>query len=350
MLLIFDEIQECPSAVNSLKYFQEEANDYVIAAAGSLLGVRFPGPHNFPVGKVNFLDMFPLTFFEFLDAIGKNQLRTFLETLSGHSSIPDSIHNELMELFKRYTVIGGMPEAVSEYIESRDLEEVRKVQREILNAYTLDFSKHAPANDVTRISEIWDSVPSQLSKENKKFIFSAIKGSARSREYESAIQWLYNAGLIYKSYLISNPMFPLDRYLRPNAFKVYLLDTGLLGAMVKLPAQMILEGHQLFMEFRGAIAENIVAQEISARFPKSLFYWSSQGLSEVDFILPYELNIYPLEVKAGHSKLKKSLKVYGERYHPPVLSRATAMNLKKDGEIHNYPLYLTGRFPALFKS
>ena len=345
-LLIFDEIQESPGALNSLKYFNERANDYHIVSAGSLLGVKLNRTKGFPVGKVDFLDLKPLSFFEFLDAMGEERLKALLIGINKFEPIAEALHQQSIALLKQYFIVGGMPEAVAMYVKENDFTKVRKVQKAIADAYVLDFAKHAAATDVMKIMAVWEEISSQLAKENKKFIFSAISKSARAREYETSIQWLVDAGLIYKSYNISVPKIPIDNYTNKNIYKIYMLDVGLLGYMSRLPVDIMVKQHQLFVEFKGALTENFVVQELMAggRFDK-LYYWSSGGLAEVDFVLPYELDIYPLEVKAGISTRKKSLLAYNEKYRPKTLARATLMNLKQDGIICNYPLYIVSLFP-----
>lgn len=345
-LIIFDEIQESPEALNCLKYFYEEAKEYHIVSAGSLLGVKLAQSKGFPVGKVNFLDLYPLSFFEFLDAIGKNKLREFLDQITELQQIPSPIHEELLSLLRKYMYIGGMPDAVSEYIKTESLLSIRKVQQAILDAYVLDFAKHAPKEQIMKITKIWEAIPSQLAKENKKFVFSAIRKSARGREYESAIHWLADAGLIYKSYNISTPKLPLSAYHDRSSFKVFLLDVGLLSAMNKIPAKIVLENNALFTEFYGAFTENYVAEALSTQDQK-LYYWTSAGIAEVDFLIEHDLNIYPLEVKSGTSRNKKSLLVYRDKYKPTTLFRASLMNLKKDGNVANFPLYLISRLLEL---
>ena len=345
-LLIFDEIQESPEALNSLKYFQEQAPNYHIVAAGSLLGVKMSHVKGFPVGKVNFLDLYPLSFFEFLEAIGKTKLCDLLLQQKEFKNIPEPIHHELILMLKKYMYIGGMPEAVAEYVKTENLLSIRKIQDEILDAYALDFAKHAPKDQLMKITSIWESIPNQLAKENKKFIFSAIRKSARGREYESAIQWLADAGLIYKSYNINTPKLPLAAFANKNAFKVFLLDVGLLSAISHIPAQSILDENRLFSEFNGAFTENYIAQELATKhYP--LYYWTSEGIAEVDFIVEHEMNIFPLEVKAGTSRKKKSLLVYGEKYQPNVLLRTSLMNLKKDRNVCNIPLYLISQWAEI---
>lgn len=341
-LLIFDEIQQCPRALNSLKYFYEETPEYHLVAAGSLLGVKTSQEEGFPVGKVNFLHLYPLSFFEFLDASNNQQLRTFLEEYESLKPIPSPLHEKLITLLKYYLFVGGMPEAVANYVQHDDVNSVRDIQEEILNAYERDFAKHAPVEEIMKITSVWKQVHRQLAKKNKKFIFSAIRKSARGREYEDAIQWLLDAGLIHKSYLVETPKFPLSAYADTNTFKIFLLDVGLLGAQSSLSPRTIIEGDQLFMEFKGALTENFVAQELKASMERQhdLYYWTSAGTAEIDFLLQTDHAIYPLEVKAGESRKKKSLLVYGEKYSPKTLYRSSLMNLKTDGAIINFPLYM----------
>lgn len=349
-LLVFDEIQNSPKALNSLKYFCEEASEYHVAAAGSLLGVKTAGEKGFPVGKVNFLHLYPLTFFEFLSAVGQEKTRLFLEEYHTFEPLPNPMHEKLIQLLKFYFFVGGMPEAVSEYAKTEKLNIVREIQSEILSAYEKDFAKHAPSNEIMKITTVWQQVHRQLAKENKKFIFAAIRKSARGRDYEEAIQWLSDAGLIHKSYLVEVPKFPLSAYADSNIFKLFLADVGLLGAQSNLAPQTIIHGNLLFTEFKGALTENYVAQELIAAKRKEPYYWTSEGMAEIDFLIEDQHEIYPLEVKAGENQKKKSLLVYGQKYAPTKLIRTTTMNLKHDGAIYNYPLYLISRFPLKLQS
>ncbi len=352
-LIIFDEIQECEEALASLKYFCEKNNDYQIAAAGSLLGVKLT--KGFPVGKVNFLDLAPMNFFEFLQALGESQLVLMLKEVTTPKAVPEIFHDKLISLLKYYFIIGGMPEAVATYLKTENLELVRSIQKEILDAYVLDFAKHAPKDQVMKIMALWECIPNQLAKENKKFIFSAISKSARAREFETSIQWLKNAGLIIKSNHISTPKLPLSAYSDKQAFKLFLLDVGLLGVMSKLDPRIVLEKDALFQEFKGALTENFVATELHDKHFEELYYWTSEGTAEVDFVVSKGQNIYPLEVKSGNSKQKKSLLVYNEKFSreefpPPVLSRASLRNFAHDGNLINYPLYAISRFPLQIRS
>lgn len=342
-LIIFDEIQNCPNALNSLKYFCEEANEYHVIAAGSLLGVKTAGGKGFPVGKVNFLHMYPMTFFEFLLAVGQEKTRVFLEEYESFLPIPSPIHEKLLQLLRIYFFVGGMPEAVQEYAKNEKLNIVREIHLEILNSYEKDFAKHAPPHEIMKIITVWTQIHRQLAKENKKFIFAAIRKSARGRDYEEAIQWLVDAGLIHKSFLIKSPKFPLSAYADNTIFKIFLADVGLLGAQSGLIPKIVIDGDQLFTEFKGALTENFVAQELIATLQKDTYYWTSDGTAEVDFLIENDHEVFPVEVKSGMSDKKKSLIVYSQKYSPSKLIRTTTMNLKHDGQIYNYPLYLVSK-------
>jgi predicted AAA+ superfamily ATPase len=346
-MIIFDEVQASRNALNALKYFRENANEYHIAAAGSLLGIKLLGEKekSFPVGQVNLLDLYPLTFLEFLNALDKPMLRELITDCKSFTPFPEPFHIELTELLKHYYFIGGMPEAVSAYRETGSFDDARQVQEEIIETYLLDFSKHAEKSEVLKISLTWKSIPAQLGRENKKFIFSVIQKGARAREYENALQWLTDAGLIYKSYNISTPKFPLISYAATNIFKVYLLDVGLLGAMSNLSPGLLIRGNEIFTGFYGSLVENYAVQQLVGKYRKELFYWTSPGKAEVDFVFPAKESIYPLEVKAGVNLKSKSLAVYNEKYNPGILSRASLLNLKQDKKTCNYPLYALSLFP-----
>jgi predicted AAA+ superfamily ATPase len=330
-LIIFDEIQNSQKALTSLKYFYENANQYHVAAAGSLLGLKIGHASPFPVGMVDFLNLYPFTFGEYLEAVGKSKLRQFLENKRDFQPMPPAFHDELIDHLKMYYFVGGMPEAVKQYVKDRDLKKVRRIHNNVLEAYLRDFSKYSTKTDTIRITDTWNAIPVLLAKENKKFKYSEISKNARARDYHDAIQWLVDAGLVYKCWNIKTPKLPLSGYKEDNIFKLYLLDTGLLGAVVNLSARTIVEGSRLFSGYNGAFTENYVAQDKSA--------------AEVDFIVHFSDALYPLEVKAGTSRRKTSLMVYGEKYSPPVISRVTLMNFRQDNKLHNYPLYAVSHFP-----
>jgi predicted AAA+ superfamily ATPase len=346
-LIIFDEVQNSPETLTSLKYFQEDAGQYHVAAAGSLLGIKIGRPAPFPVGKVNFMNLYPFSFGEYIEAIGKSKLRRLLADITSLSPIERGFHDELVENLKMYCFVGGMPEAILRYTQTKNLTEVRNIQTEILAAYIMDISKHTTKPELMKITRTWNSIPGQLAKENKKFKFSQISKNARARDYAESIQWLVDAGLVYKCFNIKTAKLPLSGYQEEGTFKIYILDIGLLGAMLGLPPKTIVEGNRFFSEYNGAFTENYAAQEIIAGNHKEVYYWSSGNAAEVDFVIAHNEQIFPLEVKAGVSTKKKSLKVFGEKYRIPVLSRATLMNFAHDGKICNYPLYAISLFPGL---
>lgn len=336
-LLIFDEIQECPDALTSLKYFQEQLSDYFIIAAGSLLGVALHQHTSFPVGKVEFLDLYPLSFSEFLEAIGEKPLANLLSNLDWSLIAP--FREKLIYHLRTYYFIGGMPEAVKTYAEKQDFFEVRAVQKRILEAYEQDFSKHAPAEVVPRIRMIWNSIPAQLAKENKKFIFGQLRQGARAKDFELAMEWLRDCGLIHKISRVSKPGMPLKAYEDFSSFKVYLLDVGILAAMVDLDARSILEGNRLFTEFKGSLTEQFVLQElITAGHP--LYYWSAErGVAELDFIFQHQGTVVPLEVKAEENLKAKSLKVVAENYPDTFPVRTSMSDFRRESWMTNFPLY-----------
>ena len=339
-LIFFDEIQASNNALNALKYFEEQAGDFHIVAAGSLLGVKLSAPKSFPVGKVNFLDLYPMTFLEFLDAVGRSEYRSLLEGLDKIAPLPEPLHEELIHLLRKYYFVGGMPEAVRYYSEQNDFFEVKKIHREIINSYILDFAKHAPSSDIPKLTDIWNSIPPQLARENKKFMFSAVRKSARARDYEDALLWLDHSGLISRVFLLSACKSPLSGYFDRSSFKVYLLDVGLLGSMANVPIAELSQGNALFDEFGGAFVENYVAEQLTSLWGTSLYYWKNEmGIAEIDFVCEREKTVYPLEVKAGINVRSRSLKSFEDRFRPEFLCRATLKNLKKDGNVINIPLY-----------
>jgi uncharacterized protein len=338
-LLFFDEIQFSNNALNSLKYFHEEASQYDIVAAGSLLGVKLSVPKSFPVGKVTMLSLFPMTFPEFLSAIGETRYRSLLEGLTVPEPLPVPIHEELVGLLKSYYFVGGMPEAVALYAETRSFERVRAVQNDILKEYVLDFAKHTPANDIPKLSILWDSIPAHLARENKKFIFSAISKSARGREYENALRWLSDAGLIHIAYAVESAQQPIAGFAERNTFKVYMLDVGLLACLGRIAPDTLIKGNEMFTTYHGAFVENYMAQQLVS-LGRPLYYWKKKGNgAEIDFLYEHGASIVPLEVKAGINPKSKSLQTYNARYKPKVLLRSSLLNLKKDGHILNVPLY-----------
>ena len=349
-LLIFDEIQVSSNALNSLKYFQEKAPEYMIAAAGSLLGVKLSSPKSFPVGKVNFLDLQPMTFYEFLDGTGESGLREYLEKLDRIAPLPEAFHLQLIDLLRRYYFCGGMPEAVRCLAEENSFADVRQVQREIITAYTLDFAKHANPADIPKLSHIWDSIVEQLARENKKFMFSAIRKSARARDYENAVIWLEDAGLILRPFCVHTPRRPLQAFRLKNIFKIYALDVGILGAMANLDADILVNGEQLFQEFSGAFTENYAAQQLRAVADPDLQYLKNKnGRAEVDFLLEIKGDLYPLEVKAGINLKSKSLQFFDGKYTFPLLVRTSLRNLRRDGKVLNIPLYYLDSLPDILK-
>ncbi len=339
-LLILDEIQACNAALNSLKYFAEDAPQYHVAAAGSLLGVALSTPRSFPVGKVDFVDLHPMTFLEFLDAVGAGRYRKLIEEHPVPAPFPEAFHTVLVDLLRAYYFVGGMPEAVARYAANREAAEVRTVQQAILDAYVLDFAKHAPAREVARIIAVWDSLPGHLARENKKFMFSAIRPSARARDYEDAVVWLEGAGLILRAFGVETARLPLRGYAERRSFKVYALDVGLLGALAGAAPQLLVHGNRLFAEYRGALVENYVAQQLAAEAAGDLHYWrSSGGKAEVDFLLERSGEVVPLEVKSGVNPRSKSLRSFDSQFAPPLLVRSTLLNLKCDARVLNIPLY-----------
>jgi len=345
-LIIFDEIQVSNRALNALKYFAEEQSDIHIAAAGSLLGLKLSGPGSFPVGKVNFLNLYPMTFQEFLDAMGESRYRKLLKEISRPTPLPEAFHSHLIDMLRRYYFVGGMPEAVKHHAGEGNGREIREIQEEIIKSYVMDFAKHAPAPDIPKLTMIWDSIPRHLARENKKFVFSAVKKGARARAYEDSLRWLEDTGLIYQANAIETVRHPLKHYANTDCFKVYALDVGLLGAMAKVPVELSAQGERLFNEYEGALVENYVAQQLVSHFNQGLYYWRSKGgKAELDFLFDFEGNICPLEVKAGINLKSKSLKSYDLQFKPDRLLRTNLLNLKKDGKIYNLPLYAISLLP-----
>ncbi|MDR1937734.1 MAG: ATP-binding protein [Tannerellaceae bacterium] len=337
-LLIFDEIQEAEKALTSLKYFQENAPQYHIIAAGSLLGIALQKNTSFPVGKVAFLDLYPLSFTEFLQAAGENGLTEVIQ--NGQWDIMSVFKNKYIERLKQYYYIGGMPEVVAGFVRNNDFREVRLIQQQILDAYEQDFSKHAPVSIVPRIRMLWNSIPAQLAKENRKFIYGLIRQGARAKEFELALAWLTDCGLIHKVNRVTKPGFPLKAYEDFSAFKLFSVDVGLLACMSRLDVRSLLEGNSLFEEFKGALTEQYVLQQLITEKACSVYYWSAEKSDgEIDFLLQSEHRIIPLEVKAAENLHAKSLRFFCEKYKPEIAVRTSLSDFRKEEWLVNLPLY-----------
>lgn len=342
-LIIFDEVQDAPKVINSMKYFCENAPEYHIACAGSLLGIALAKPSSFPVGKVNFMQINPMTFTEFLLANGDENLAEYLQSVNALEPIPDAFFNPLYEKLKMYYVTGGMPEPVVMWTQSRDVEAMQQALSDIIGAYERDFAKHPDVKEFPKISMIWKSVPSQLARENKKFIYKVVKEGARAREYEDALQWLVDAGLVHKIYRSSAPGLPVSAYDDLAAFKIYLADVGLLRRLALLAPTAFGEGNRLFTEFKGALSENYVLEALTNQFEVKPRYWSqSNPPYEVDFIIQHENEIIPVEVKAEANTEAKSLKKYKEKFGDKTKLRVrfSLDNLRLDGDLLNIPLFM----------
>ena len=337
-LIILDEIQECPRALTSLKYFKENAPQYDIVVAGSLLGVACHEGTGFPVGKVSFLNLYPLSFEEFLLAMDEKR---FVELL--HKKDFNRIklfNNKYEKLLKQYCYIGGMPEVVNDFIENKSFINVREIQNEILSAYEKDFTKHITGNTVSKIRLLWKSIPAQLSKENKKFIYGAVKEGARARDFEVALSWLINSGLIYKVNKLKKPDLPIIAYEDFSAFKLFVLDVGLLGAMTKLEPETIIDGNKIFEEFKGAITEQYVLQQFKTIKDLPVFYWANEtSRAEIDFVIQLKSDVVPIEVKATRNLQAKSLKVYMQKFKPSYAIRTSMSDYKTTDKLIDLPLY-----------
>lgn len=340
-LLIFDEVQEVPRALSSLKYFYENAPQYHIVCAGSLLGIALHEGTSFPVGKVDFLSLYPLSFQEFLMAVAGAR---FAELLESHDyPMITSFKTMYIDQLKQYYFVGGMPEAVQSFVEEKDFNEVRDIQRRILEAYEQDFSKHAPAGMVPRIRMVWNSIPSQLAKENKKFIYGLVREGGRAKEYEAAIMWLCDCGLVHRVSRVNAGSIPLKAYEDLRAFKLFLLDVGLLGCMTGLHQQTLLDGGHLFTEFKGALTEQYVCQQLKTIEDLGVYYYTNdRGSCEVDFIVDTGRYVVPVEVKAEVNRKAKSLRIYREKYRPEISVRASMADYKREDWLINLPLYAVG--------
>ena len=349
-LIIFDEVQDCPSVIGSMKYFCENAPEYHIACAGSLLGITLSRPSSFPVGKVNFMQVNPMTFTEFLLANGDQNLAEYLDTVDELAPIPDAFFHPLYEKLKMYYVTGGMPESVLMWTQARDTDAMQEALFGILNAYERDFAKHPNTSEFPKLSLIWHSIPSQLARENKKFLYKAVKEGARAREYEDALQWLVDAGLVHKVFRSTAPGLPIAAYDDLSAFKIYLADVGLLRRLAQLAPTAFGEGNRLFTEFKGALTENYCLQALINQFEVLPRYWSqSNPPHEADFILPRGNDIFPVEVKAENNTKSKSLKKYKELYHDKVSLRVrfSLDNLRLDDDLLNIPLFMADQADRL---
>lgn len=340
-LIIFDEVQDCPEVINSLKYFYENAPEYHITCAGSLLGITLAKPSSFPVGKVEFLNIYPMTFSEFLIANGDENLKLYMDSIENIEKIPDAFYNPLYEKLKMYYITGGMPEPVYMWSKERNIDLTVKSLNNIIEAYERDFAKHPNIKEFPKISMIWKSIPSQLSRENKKFIYKVVKEGARAREYEDALQWLVNANLVSKVYRISAPKIPLSAYDDLSAFKIYMADVGVLNRLSLLSPTAFGEGNRLFVEFKGALTENFILQSLIPQFEVSPRYWSD-NIYEVDFILQNENDIFPVEVKAEKNTKGRSLFKFKEKYSENIKLRVRFSfdNLTLDDDLLNIPLFM----------
>lgn len=337
-LLIFDEIQEVPRALTSLKYFNENAPEYAIISAGSLLGVAMHQGTSFPVGKVNFMDLYPLNFREFLTALGEERYAEML--LNSDDKMIQTFRNKFTERLKQYYFVGGMPEVVKSFVEEKDYNLVRQIQKELLNYYQQDFSKHAPSMLVPRLNMVWQSIPMQLAKENKKFIYGQLREGARAKDFELAIQWLQDCGLIHKINRIKKPGIPLIAYMDMAAFKIYLCDVGLLAAMSDLHSRTLVDGNRIFTEYKGALTEQYVQQQLISDLGMMPYYYSAENARcEIDFVLSGEDIVFPVEVKAEENLQAKSLKAFCEKYKEAKGIRLSMSDFREQDWLTNIPLY-----------
>lgn len=337
-LIILDEIQEAPRGITALKYFQEKAPQYHVIAAGSLLGIAMHKNDSFPVGKVDFMHLYPLSFYEFLNAIGEKKMVDLLQAKDW--TMLTMVRAKFEERLRQYYFVGGMPAAVLAFVNDGDLNKVRTIQKSIIEAYERDFSKHAPAIEVPRIRMVWHSIPSQLSKENRKFIYGMIKEGARAKDFELAIEWLKDAGLIYKVNRCKKAQLPLAAYEDFSAFKMFLSDIGLMGAMSNIPVQSLLNGNMLFSDFKGALTEQFVLQQMKTNQTLSIYYWSADNSrGEIDFLVQQEEKVIPIEVKAEENLQAKSLRMFVER-NPGLKGYRFSMSPYREQDwLVNYPLY-----------
>lgn len=341
-LLIFDEIQEIPKALESLKYFYEDAPEYAIVAAGSLLGVALHRGTSFPVGKVEFMDLYPLSYREFLCALGEERFVDLLRT--NDMDMISSFRSKFIDRLREYYYVGGMPEVVQDYVDHKDFNRVREIQKNLLYYYQQDFSKHADISLVPRLNLVWDSIPMQLAKENKKFIYGQIRSGSRAKDFELAIQWLLDCGLVHKVRRVKKPSLPLKAYMDMDAFKLFLVDIGLLIAMTDLDARVIIDGNRIFTEFKGALTEQFVLQELTSNLNLTPYYYSAENSrGEIDFLLQGSSSVLPVEVKAEENLRAKSLRAFCDKYHPAQAVRMSMSDYREQDWMVNIPLYDVNR-------
>lgn len=347
-LLIFDEVQEVPKALGSLKYFCENAPEYAIVAAGSLLGVAMHKGTSFPVGKVDFMDLYPLSFQEFLCALGEERFVTMLQ--STDTDMVAMFKTKYIDRLREYYYVGGMPEAVQNFVLNKDYNKVREIQKNLLNYYQQDFSKHAKISLVPRLNLVWNSIPMQLAKENKKYIYGQVREGARAKDFELAIQWLLDCGLIHKVHRVKKLSLPLKAYMDLDAFKIYMLDVGLLLAMADLDASVIIDGNRIFTEFKGALTEQYVLQQMIAELGVEPYYYTTaNSTGEIDFMLQAPGSVIPVEVKAEENLRAKSLRAFCEKYHPQHAVRTSMSDFREQDWMTNIPLYNIDRIGEYLK-
>lgn len=350
-LVVLDEIQECRDALTALKYFDEERPDIHIIGAGSLLGLTVANTTNFPVGKVDFLDMYPLSFAEYLNASNPKLYKVYHHFLNQDKiePLPEAFFNPLHNQLKEYILYGGMPEVASSYLEHRNMKKAQDIQDRILRAYEMDFVKHADKSTSAKIKQTWQVIPAQLASENKKFIYSVIRKSARASEFEKAILWLNEAGLAYKVNRIKKVGLPLKAYEDLSAFKLYVFETGILIRLARLDPRVFVLGNELFTEFKGALVENFVCTALKKKLGWAPYYWNSKGIAEIDFVIENGKHIIPIEVKSGTATKSKSLSVYKDKYHPELRVRISKLNLKHSDDLLNIPLFYAEHATHLIK-
>lgn len=342
-LLILDEIQECGKALTAMKYFCENAPEYHVVCVGSLLGIALQQQLSFPVGKVEFLNLYPMSFYEFLRAVCPETIVDFMENFKEGDVIPDLISQRLVTFLNQYYIVGGMPEAVEVWRNTNSIEQVESVQQSIINSYELDFAKHAPIKDFPKLTAIWRSIPIQLARENTKFIFSHVKKGWRSKDLEDALEWLINAGLVHKVCKIEKPYMPLSSYADDTSFKLYMSDIGILRKLSKLPYEVILNTTPMYKEFKGSMTENYVLCELLKSVDDTAYYWSSGNTAEVDFVIQSNAEIIPIEVKSGKNVKAHSLSEYRKKYMPKYSIKTSLKNEINGKEVLNIPLYLISK-------